>query len=289
LKWQQIIIRTTHQAYPAASDFLQQLGVSGISKEKLESEDDELAVTAYIKDLPGQELVQKITAKLSSLKEYNLEVGSGKIEIAEVEDKDWTASWKENFHPVKLTDKIVVKPSWEDYQSKEGEIILEIDPGQAFGTGYHATTEGCLQLIEKYLTSRTSLLDVGTGTGILAIAAAKLGAKPITALDIDAKAVEVARENTQLNQVMADIEFKQGDLVAEINERYPFVVANILPEIILDLVPNLKEVMTQDGLAVLSGIIEEKEEQVKAKLSQHGFKIVDRIKKEEWVTLAVKT
>ncbi|GAB6138342.1 50S ribosomal protein L11 methyltransferase [Halanaerobaculum tunisiense] len=282
MSWQEIQISTTYQAYPAISNLLEELNVAGISKEELTAKEDEVLIKAYFQaDID----LTKLQEKISSLQEYDLNIGSGKLKVEEVVNKDWASKWKENFKPLKITDRIVIKPTWEEYQLAEEEIVIDIDPGQAFGTGHHETTESCLQLIEDYATKDISLLDIGTGTGILAIAAAKLGVEEIFALDIAPIAIEAARENAQLNQVAEDIEFATGDLVEVVAKDYELVVANLLPHIILDLIPDLAQVITADSRFILSGIIVEKEEQIKDKLEEYGFIINKRVQQGEWVTL----
>lgn len=286
VSWQEIQISTTYQAYPAISNLLEELNVAGISKEELVDKEDELLVKAYFQaDID----LTKLQEKISSLQEYDLNVGSGKLEVKEVVNKDWASKWKENFKPLKITDRIVIKPTWEEYQLDEEEIVIDIDPGQAFGTGHHETTESCLQLIEDYATKDTSLLDIGTGTGILSIAAAKLGVEEIFALDIDPIAIEAARENAQLNQVAEDIEFVTGDLVEMVTKDYDLVVANLLPHIILDLIPELAQVITENSRFILSGIIVEKEGKIRDELEEYGFTINKRVQQGEWVTLVGKT
>ncbi len=288
MDWKEIEIKTTHQAYPAIANLLEELQVAGISKEECAAEEDELVIKAYL-NVDSEKLeaaIDQLQEDIFSLQQYNLEVGSGKIKVNQVQKEDWANQWKENFHPIRLTDKIVIKPTWEAYPANPEEIVIEIDPGQAFGTGYHATTENSLQLIEDYLQPGMSFLDVGSGTGILSIAAAKLGAGTVTGVDIDPQAVEVARENAQLNQVAEKIDFKQGDLVNQVNAKYQLVAANILPHIILDLIPDLDEVVAGEGTFILSGIIDEKEEKIKNKLQSYNFELETTIHNGEWVTIA---
>ncbi|GAB6100247.1 50S ribosomal protein L11 methyltransferase [Halanaerocella petrolearia] len=282
MSWKEIEISTTYQAYPAISSLLKEEEVAGISKEDLTDSKDEIMIKAYIEEDID---LERLRNNISTLEEYDLEVGSGKLEVREVIKEDWSSKWKENFKPLQITDRIVIKPTWEEYQSAPEDIIIEIDPGQAFGTGHHETTESCLQLLEEYLTQDTSLLDIGTGTGILSIAAAKLGAEDIFALDIDPVAIEAAKENANLNVVAEEIDFVTGDLVEVVEKGYDLVIANLLPHIILDLIPDLAQVIEDNSYFMLSGIIVEKEEKVKDKLKEYNFKVVERVQQGEWVTL----
>ncbi|AGB41807.1 ribosomal protein L11 methyltransferase [Halobacteroides halobius DSM 5150] len=282
MNWKEININTTYQAYPAINNLLQELEVKGITKEELESDEDEILIKAYLKKDIN---LEKLKEKISSLEEYGLRVGSAKLKIKSVIKEDWASKWKENFKPLRVSDRIIIKPSWEEYPSQKDNVIIEIDPGQAFGTGHHETTEVCLRLIEDNLDSDTKLLDIGTGTGILSIAAAKLGAEEIFALDIDPIAVKVAKENATLNQVETEIDFVAGDLVEVVDKTYNLVVANLLPHIIVNLIPDLEQVITENGKFILSGIIVDKEEKINDKLREYDFKVIERIQLGEWVTI----
>jgi ribosomal protein L11 methyltransferase len=186
-----------------------------------------------------------------------------------------------------ITDRITVKPTWKEYEPKDGELIIEIDPGMAFGTGTHATTSLCVAMLEKYIKGGESVLDVGTGSGILLIAAAKLGASKIVGVDIDEVAVEVAKENIKLNDISEEkYRVFKGNLVDDLKEeKFEVVVSNILAEVIVTLVDDIKNVLTDNGLFITSGIIKEKAEMVAKKMAESGFEIVDNLEKEEWVSI----
>lgn len=290
MNWKEIKIKTTKQAFSAISNLLEEAGASGLFMEQLSDNEEELLVKAYFENNSDlTENLDQVQEKIASLEQYDLDIGSGNLEISELQEEDWANKWKENFKPFHITDDIVIKPTWESYQSAADEIIIEIDPGQAFGTGHHVTTSSCLEAIEANLTPQTSVLDLGTGTGILAIAAAKLGAREILGLDIDSTAVEAAQANAALNGVAGEIDFLQGNLVADVEQNYDLVVANILPHIILELIPNLKKVMDKDSTFILSGIVVEKLDEIKHALAENGFVINNVIQKSEenddWVTI----
>ncbi len=211
------------------------------------------------------------------------------IRYSEMDEEDWAESWKEFFWPEKISNRIVVKPTWREYERKQGEIILEIDPGMAFGTGTHPTTSLCVSMIEKYLTEGSAVLDVGTGSGILLIAAAKLGASKLHGIDIDEVAVEIAGKNLSLNRVPEErISLVTGNLVDLVEERYDLVVANILSEVIVVLLDDMKRVLKDDGMIVCSGIIEENRDMVLEKMAETGFEPVEVITKETWVSIVAK-
>lgn len=288
--WQELKIKTTHQVFPAVSNLLEEASAQGICKEEVEptnADNNQIVIKAYFEaeQLENNKL-EEIKEQIIVLKDYGLETGELEIELAAVKEEDWANNWKENFKPFKATDRLVIKPTWEDYQIDNDELLIEIDPGQAFGTGQHETTVSVLALLEKNLKPELNILDVGTGTGILSIAAAKLGARDITAIDIDQTAVKVAQENAQLNDVAEKIEFLQGDLVEQINQKYDLVIANILPEIIKKLIPDLNRVCELNARAILSGIIREKEAEIRAELKEYNFLVEEVIYKGDWVSIA---
>lgn len=204
-----------------------------------------------------------------------------------IADEDWSEKWKEYFKPVKITDRIVVKPTWRDYSASDGEMIIEIDPGMAFGTGTHATTYMCLQYMDKYCKEGVSFLDIGTGSGILMVAADLFKASKITGTDIDEVAIETAEKNLLLNNVdPARFSLIQGNLSETINEKYDLVAANILAEIIVELLPDIHKVIKKNGLFICSGILEEKSEMISDKMKETGFNVIEIIKKDSWVAIA---
>jgi len=210
-----------------------------------------------------------------------------KILYHDVDEQDWAESWKKYFFTEKITDTIVIKPSWRDYNAKPGEIILEIDPGMAFGTGTHPTTRMCIQLIEKWIKPEDSFLDVGTGSGILMIAAAKLGAAFMMGTDMDEVAVSVAEQNLQKNNIHPDrYTLQTGNLVKQVKGRFNLVTANILSEIVVNLVDDIDPVISEKGIFICSGIIEPKQAMVEKKLTDRGYQIIDVLTETEWVAIA---
>lgn len=203
-----------------------------------------------------------------------------------IDEEDWAESWKAFFQPQKITPQIVVKPTWRAYTPEPEEIILEIDPGMAFGTGTHPTTVLCIQLLEAYLRPGCSVLDVGTGSGILLIAAAKLGAGAMAGIDLDPMAVSIARNNLNQNNVPDQhADLMCGHLVENISKTYDLVVANILAEVILDLLDTVVRVLRPGGLFICSGIIEAYQMKVAEKMSGCGFDLLDVRKEGDWVAL----
>ena len=211
---------------------------------------------------------------------------STRIVCRTVDDEDWAKSWKEYFWPEKISERITVKPTWREYPARPGEIVLEIDPGMAFGTGTHPTTSLCIRMIETWLQPGQSFLDIGTGSGILMIAAAKLGAGSLMGVDIDEVAVDVAQDNLHLNCIDPDIfQVVRGNLVDVVTEKFDMVTANILSGVIVLLLDDIKKVMKQKGIFICSGIINKNRDDVLKKLDEVGFDIRRVETRESWVAI----
>jgi ribosomal protein L11 methyltransferase len=210
-----------------------------------------------------------------------------RIRYKELDEEDWAESWKAFFEPQKIGKKIVVKPTWCEYQADPDEIVLELDPGMAFGTGTHPTTALCIRLIENYLKPGDSVLDVGTGSGILMIAAVRLGAGFICGLDKDEMAVKIAEKNLRLNRIAPQkFSVKMGNLVAGIQEKYDLVVANILTRVIYSLLEDVEKILNEKAIFICSGILEKNENLVLGRMKAIGFEILDLCTKDQWVAIA---
>ena len=210
-----------------------------------------------------------------------------RISYKELDEEDWAHSWKAFFWPQKIGRNMVVKPTWRDYRADSGEMVIELDPGMAFGTGTHPTTTMCVGMIETYLKRGDSFLDVGTGSGILLIAAAKLGAGKFCGVDKDQTAVEIAAANLKLNGFKAlRTRIICGNLVEGIRQKYDIVAANILSHVILDLLKEIRRVIEVGGVFICSGIVEKNEKQVIAAMRSIGFEILETRSQDEWVAIA---
>lgn len=219
------------------------------------------------------------------------------FEVFSYQKEDYENAWKNYLYPEKISEKFVVKPTWRDYEKEEGELVIELDPGRAFGTGSHSTTSLCIKLMEENIEklknvkkTDITLLDVGTGSGILMIAASKLGVKKVVGTDIDELAVEVAKENLELNKIPEDqYEVYKGDLIATLKDRkFNIVVANILSDVLLVLMKDISKVVEEDGIIILSGIIEEKLNEVIKEVERLGYKLIEERKDKEWVAILIK-
>ena len=214
------------------------------------------------------------------------ELGSWEITVDEKENQDWSKKWKEKWTVTHVTDKIAVVPSWLEYQPKENEITITLDPGCAFGTGTHQTTQLCMKAIEKYLGKGSSMADIGTGSGILAICAKKFGAKTVYGCDNDETVIDVCIENAEINGINDIVfELKTADLLTE---KYDFVCANILHNVLAEIMGDLKNIMKPNAKMVLSGILNEKSPVVLEAINRHGLEIIETLTQDQWVAFVVK-
>lgn len=233
------------------------------------------------------EIIEYINEKLIELKNMGIDIGEGKVISKEVYEEDWANNWKKYYKPTKIGEKIIIKPIWEEYKENAGEIVVEIDPGMAFGTGTHETTRMCIEALEKYVSNDTTVFDIGTGSGILAISAAKLGAGKVIGVDLDPVAVDSAKENASYNK-LNNIEILYGNLMDVVNGKAEIIVANIIAEIIVVLSEDVKKSLLPNGYFITSGIIREREKMVTDKLISLGFKIEEINTQGEWVCIVAK-
>lgn len=219
------------------------------------------------------------------------ELGSWSIDAKKVVNQDWSKKWKEHWKPTRASEHIVICPSWEDYALKKDEILIHLDPGSAFGTGTHATTQLCIQAIEKYVKDGDFVADIGTGSGILAIAAIKCGASRAVGIDNDPLVIDVAIDNAQVNNVLSKIEFEHktaDELLKNHSSEFDFVAANILHNVLAEIMEDLKGLMKNGAYMVLSGILDEKKQVVYDAIEKHGLCIVETLKQENWIAIVVK-
>lgn len=242
------------------------------------------SVSVYLAGKGHADVVSELRSRLAELQI------DAKIEVNGVNEEDWANSWKEYYKPIKIGEKIVIVPAWERYDAEKNEIIVKMDPGMAFGTGNHETTRLVIRLLEKYISSGERVLDVGCGSGILAICASKLGAKMCRAYDIDPVAVKVARENIKdsgLSNVSCDV----SDLLRGVDKNdggYDVICANIVADIIIRMTPDIDKYMNDGAVILASGIIDERAEDVIASFEEHGFYIAEKLLDNGWCALAVK-
>jgi len=311
MKWNEIKIKTTEEAYDAISEMLTSIGSGGVAIEDpneikreiekpntLDYADDEflnslgedIIIKAYFpEDRNITELVGLIKEKLNFISEF-LDVGEGYQGYREMNEQDWANEWKKYYKPDYITSSIVIKPTWEQYTKKGSELVIELDPGMAFGTGSHETTRMCAQLLEKYVKEGDRVIDVGCGTGILSIISAKLGASYVAAVDIDSVAVKVARENCRINHVEETIDVSEGVLTdVDIEEqKADVIVANIIASVIVDIAEAVPRYIKKDGYFITSGIIKERKQEVIDAYTGRNFVPEEVIETGEWVAMAFR-
>ena len=252
---------------------------------------DDVKVTGYFEaDEKLADRVAFIESELRRLRGMDLGMDLGKLETLrhDVAEQDWTESWKAAFKPFRLGEHMIVKPSWEDADIRPGDHVIEIDPGMAFGTGTHETTGMCVQLVEKYVKPGDRAIDIGTGTGILAIAAAYMGAKPVLATDLDPVAARVAAENVRINGFGDVIEVRCGDLLDVVQETGDVVIANIIADVIILLAAPVRARIADGGIFICSGISVERRQDVRDALIAANYEILDDLNQGEWCAMAAR-
>lgn len=311
MKWIEVTIKTTTEAVEAITNILDDLRTGGVMIEDpkdfffqkkneldwdyVEEEvfnkrnSEGVLIKTYISEERNvMELVETIKQKVSTLTGFGIDIGEGSVSLGQVNEEDWANEWKKYYKPTKIGEKLVVKPTWEDYEVQDGDLVIELDPGMAFGTGTHETTTMCMRELEKYVTEDSKVFDIGCGSGILAIAAAKLGAKDVIAVDLDEVAVKVAAENVAHNHVQDSVQVLHGNLIDVVSDKADVVVANIIADIIKILAKDVHSCMKEDAVFISSGIIHAKVDEVKESLIENGFEIIEVKTLGEWNAIVAK-
>ena len=310
MKWIEVKIKTSHEAVESMSNILHESGAGGvviedpqdvivfqnetenwdyIDERLLGALEENVCVKGYLSESPNlSDNIQLIKERVEQVRDAGIDAGLGEVTIAEVFEEDWSSAWKQYYKPMKIGKNIVIKPSWEKYEGKEWEHIIELDPGMAFGTGTHETTQLCIQLLERYVKEDDIVIDIGSGTGILGIVAAKLKSKRVIGVDIDPIAIKVAKENILINNVEDIFEIREGHLFDQIKEKGDIVVANIVTDVILDLIKDIRRNLNEQGILIASGIILDRLEDVKSALEEEKIEILSIEKMGEWVALCCR-
>lgn len=321
MKWYELTISTTEIAQEMISNFLHEHGAGGVSIEESgnlnrprdtrlgqwydtplnDIPEGEAVIKGYFtEDVNMDQLIEALKPRIEELRDFSIDPGHVKYDYIAVDDDSWATAWKEYFHPIRITNKLTIKPTWETYTPAEGEMIIELDPGMAFGTGTHPTTALCLRTLESVIKGGETIIDVGTGSGVLAIGASLLGAQRVLALDLDPIAVSSAKENVELNHLSEQIEVHLSDLLGIITNKegsadqlavkppVDIVVANILAEIILLFVDDVYQALKPGGTYIASGIWKNKEEVVEQGLIAAGFEVVDKQRDEDWIAFVAR-
>lgn len=231
--------------------------------------------------------IEQIILEMNDI-ETRMDLDPTRITYKPVQEEDWANNWKAYFKPERIGKRTVIKPTWENYEPQPDELILEIDPGMAFGTGNHATTALCLQILEDYVQPGMDIMDVGTGSGILAIQTGLLGAGKIQAMDYDVVAVSAAKENVELNHMADRISVCQSDLLAQAEGQADIMVANIIADIIIRLTPDVPARLKGNKIFISSGIIDTRKDDVLAALNQYGFTILEVRENAGWVAIVAQ-
>lgn len=306
--WIEVTVLTSSEATEAVAGFLYNCDVEGVSiedvadvefkKENLGFADfinesvltieEGAMVKGYFKDSENfMNTLNYIKESVDKLGEFGFDKGEGIVTYHKVNEDDWANNWKQYYKPAKVGEHIVVKPTWEDYEEKPGEVVVELDPGMAFGTGTHETTRMCIKALEKKVKGDTTVFDIGTGSGILSIAAAKLGAKHVVGVDLDPVAVESAKKNLEFNKVN-NIEILYGDLMEVVEGKANIVVANILADIIMFLGEGVRAFIEDEGYFIASGILNTQRDKVADKLKTLNFIIEEVMEDGEWICIIAK-
>ncbi len=308
MNWIEIAIKTTSEGTDAIANVFYEAGINGVIiedpndiesfkgekpdwvyiDESLSYGHNEVIVKGYLPDNSStRDSIHFIREKLNWLlkQDLGIDIGKGTLELSNVKEEDWANNWKKYFKPKKVGEQIVIKPSWEEYSPTQDEIILELDPGMAFGTGTHETTILCIQALENYVNKDTRLLDVGCGTGILAIAGLLLGAKNAVAVDLDLDAVRITEENAVRNNVQDSIKVIHGNLMDKVDGKFNVIVANIIADAIIEISKDIKEYLMSEGVFIASGIILDRVKDVEKAIKEAGLTIIDINTMGEWAVV----
>ena len=312
MDWMEITVLTTTAGADMVSQILMDAGSSGtmiedkndvalnqrpegqwdiIDEEIARRIGDDVKVTGYYEvDAGLNDRVRLVESEIRRVKGLELGFDAGKLEILQqtFAEEDWAENWKKAFKPIRLGSHMVVKPGWADCELQPGDKLIEIDPGMAFGTGTHETTGMCVELVEKYVTPGVDAIDVGTGTGILAIAAAHMGAKDVLAIDIDRVAVRVAEENVRINGFEATIRCAAGDLLESVDAQADVVIANIIADVIVMMAAPVKAHIRDGGVFICSGISSERRQDVLDALDAAGYELLDARERGGWCAMAAR-
>lgn len=310
MKWSEVRIHTTNEAQEAIANILHEAGVGGLviedPKDLLKERPtffgeiydlnpekyplDGIYIKVYLPNdhkLEGK--IIEISQSIQGLMEYGIDLGENKVFCSEIDEEDWSTAWKKYYKPVKISKRVTIVPTWENYENDDQEeLIIELDPGMAFGTGTHPTTVLSIQALERFVNRDDLVIDVGCGSGVLSIASTLLGASKAYAYDLDEVAVSSTRSNASLNRLQDQIIAKPNNLLEGVNEEADIIVANILAEIILKFVQDAWNNLRSNGFFITSGIIQKKKNLVMNELKRCGFHIIEVNEKQDWVCIVAQ-
>jgi ribosomal protein L11 methyltransferase len=280
MKWAQITITTPQKASEVIANFLFEMESTGV---EIRDRPPFATLFAYfpMNDL-AEERVHKLRQFVDSLVDLGVEASQTEISLRSIEDDNWAEQWKSAFPPLRIGKRLLLAPTWVEINPDPSDILLRLDPGMAFGTGQHPTTRLSIELLEAVIKGGEIVADIGAGSGVLAIAAAKFGASRVDAVDVDASVIPIAQRNAALNGVDSMIRLFHGDGLKALSNRYHVIVANILTKVILPMIPDCPNYLEQGGRLILSGVSISEERQVEAQLEENGFQVVETRREESW-------
>lgn len=310
MKYIELQIITTTEASDAISELLYENGASGVliedpndfnllnknekswdyvEEELIKLLGEDTKVKGYFpSDEFSEAKLDLIRNHVERLEEFGLNKGKGIVTSREVKDEDWATAWKKYYKPAKVGDRVVIKPTWESYEVKADEVIVDLDPGMAFGTGTHETTIMCVKLLEKYVKSGSTVFDVGCGSGILGITAARLDAGRVVCVDIDELSCKISRENAEINKVGDRLDVRCGNLLDVVSDKADIIIANIIADIIISFSEDAMGFLNKGGIFISSGIIRDRVDDVLRKLREEGFKVLEVLSMGEWCAIAAE-
>ncbi len=313
MNWIEVCITTKSEAVEIVSGFLYELNITNlliedtsdminflennnnhwdyIDEELINNKDDDAYIKFYVsEDIDGKEKLVAVKNNIQQLKNLETEFNMGTLELSiiNVSEDDWADNWKKYYKPLRIGNRIIIKPTWEEYVSNDNDLVIEMDPGMAFGTGTHETTAMCIESLEKYINKDDIVFDIGCGSGILSLTSAVLSAKKVIGIDFDSVAVEVAKENVIRNNLNDKIEILCGNLISEVNFKANVIVSNIVADVIIKLAEDIKKFILPNGIFISSGIIKERLDDVKLEFLNQSFEILEINTKGEWVSIVVR-
>lgn len=285
MEWTELVVETTNEAIEAVTNILMENEAGGVQIDDQNGIKDVRIITYFPENINIIEKVPELESRIKGLTQFGLNPGKAKVSLKDVNDNLWRDVWKKYYHPVRVTRFLTVVPSWEEYYAEPSEMVIKLDPGRAFGTGKHPTTSLALLALEKVIRGKETMIDVGTGSGVLSIAAKYLGAGEVEAYDIDEEAIKATRENIALNPIAKDVKIGINSLLDGIDKKVDVIVANILAEIIVPLIPQAFNDLNDGGKFITSGIINDKKELIVNELVKHDFIIDEVLNEKDWYSI----
>ncbi|MEJ6400705.1 50S ribosomal protein L11 methyltransferase [Nicoliella lavandulae] len=281
MEWQELTVKTSNEAIEAIDNMLVEAGASGI---QIDDTNDVVVINAYFNErIKINELIPELQLRIAQLTNFGLDPAPATVSITPVNDESWVSTWEKYYHPTRLSRFLTVVPDWEEYQPQSpNELIIRLNPGRAFGTGTHPTTVLTLQGLERVIRGGESMLDVGTGSGVLSIAAKLMGVNQIKAFDLDEVAVNSALENIRLNPVAQDVQVSANDMLNGVDDVVDIIAANMLSDVIVPLIPQASHCLRAGGKFVISGIIKDKLPLIINQLTNNDFQIDETMNIDDW-------